>query len=530
MKKLSIRPEPKKSKYQFLNTIYFRPTYNKKYAQTFKEEYGDAINDFMAIIYRDENTNEKKLHIIPNPKIQYYVANDDVEINEEAPSQIELDKVHIEKVPYKYLLESLCQVKDEYEGTKTDFTRYYRDGKKSKGYTYEANKFHLFNRIFASDIDIEDYCKGNFIDSFPNASRTLLTKSYTDIEVDSIDINGFPNQEDALCPVNAITTYFDEKKAFFTLLLRNPDNPQIEKLEKNKKKFIKKLQKEFGKEYKFVINWFDDELDLIQTYFDLINRYKPDFNMIYNLGFDLVYMLNRIGQLNGFDRLDRDVNRKYEFRDLCAEYVSHPDFPEYLRVAYYIPDTRNQKASEKIDQFKVSSYTQWVDQLCLYASLRKGKELESYSLSDVSQKELKDDKLKYSDSGYNIKTLPYKDYEMFVMYNIKDVLLQVKLEEKNHDLDLLYSIADITKTRLMKAMRKTVSIKNMKHHFDIDQNYVQGNNHNQNYGTSEQSGPTEQFQGAFVADPNLNGYNGTIINGSHSRFIYDYVIDYDYSV
>ena len=33
-----------------------------------------------------------------------------------------------------------------------------------------------------------------------------------------------------------------------------------------------------------------------------------------------------------------------------------------------------------------------------------------------------------------------------------------------------------------------------------------------------------------VADPNLNGYNGTIINGSHSRFIYDYVIDYDYSV
>ena len=34
----------------------------------------------------------------------------------------------------------------------------------------------------------------------------------------------------------------------------------------------------------------------------------------------------------------------------------------------------------------------------------------------------------------NIKTLPYVDYEKFVMYNIKDVLLQFGIENKCKDL------------------------------------------------------------------------------------------------
>lgn len=34
---------------------------------------------------------------------------------------------------------------------------------------------------------------------------------------------------------------------------------------------------------------------------------------------------------------------------------------------------------------------------------------------------------------------------------------------------------------------------------------------------------------AYVADPLLNEHNGILINGTRSKFIFDFVIDYDYS-
>lgn len=496
---LLLKPKPKKNKFQFLNSNYFRPMYNPD----FKKLYGDKLCDFITIIYRDEETDEKKLKIIPNPEFQFFVANDDVKIDHHL-SQIELSKVHIEAVPYKFLLEELCNIQDEWEGTKTDFTKYYRDGKKQKGTLYEANKFHKFNRIFSSDINIEDYYKGRFLDTYPEASNSKLTKAYTDIEVDSIDISGFPNEDDALCPINAITCFINENNTFYTLLLRNEKNPQIQKLEKDIPNFIKELKDFLGNEYEFKIKFFDDEKKMILYYFSLNNKFKPDFNLIWNMGFDIPYMLNRIGALSGWDRNDRERNHKYEFMQTCGELCSSKDFPDYLKVARYRKDRQNTKASEKIDTFTISSYTQWLDQLSLYASIRKGMgELESLSLSYVAGLELNDDKLNYTDSGSNIKTLPYDDYRKFVKYNIKDVYLLHKLEEKNNDVGLLNSIAEVTKTRLNKAMRKTVSLKNMAHHFYIDQGYVQGNNDNLTFHDGDEdeleNGDLEKFAGQLAS-------------------------------
>jgi hypothetical protein len=519
-KTLTIKPEVKPQHFQFLNSIYYKPFHNNELRKEFKDYY----NDFLVIVYRNEDTDEKKLKIMPNPYIQFFQANDDVEIKEEHLNQIELDKVHLVKVRNKDLLHTLCDLQNEYEGTSINFKNYCYDNGKPSG---EANRFHAYKRFFSSDIDIEDFWKGRFIDTYKNASNSKLTKSYTDIEVDSIGINGFPKEEDALCPINAITVFFEEQMTFFTLLLRNPNNEQIEELENNEKEFRKSLKETLGKEFKYKLFFFDDEMDLIQTYFDLVNKFKPDFNLVYNMKFDIRYILNRIGELNGIDRTSREFgNTKYDFIKLCGEICSHPDFPDYLQTAEFILDTKNNKATDRIDTFRVSSYTQWYDQLTLYASIRKGSgELENYSLSYVAQKELGDDKLNYSEEGYDIKTLPYNDYKMFITYNIKDVLLQYKLEKKNDDLGLLYSIAEITKTRLNKAMRKTVSLKNMAHHFYIDQGYALGNNINIFSGDDK----TEKYEGAYVAEPTLNSYTGATINGSKSKYIFNFIIDFDYT-
>ena len=164
----------------------------------------------------------------------------------------------------------------------------------------------------------------------------------------------------------------------------------------------------------------------------------------------------------------------------------------------------------------------------MFASLRKGMGVrESYALNAIAMEELGDSKLDYTDTS-NIKTLPYDCYRKFVAYNIKDVFLLYEIEKKNDDLNMLYSLAKTTRTRISKAMRKTISLKNLAVKFYYDQGFIMGNNHNQTID-EESDEPTEKFAGAIVADPELNGHNGMMINGKRSKYVYQKVIDFDLS-
>lgn len=189
---------------------------------------------------------------------------------------------------------------------------------------------------------------------------------------------------------------------------------------------------------------------------------------------------------------------------------------------------RHSTAEERNDWFECSSYTTYVDQLLFYAQLRKGLgKKDSNSLNAIAREELGDEKLDYSDLG-TIADFPYKDYKLFVKYNIKDVLLCSMIERKNGDMDLYYSLSMLTRTRLFKAMKKTISIKNLATKFFYDQGYYIGNNMNVDYGDKKHE-DKEQFEGALVGDPNNNLPVGKKLLGELSSYIFDYVIDYDLS-
>lgn len=229
----------------------------------------------------------------------------------------------------------------------------------------------------------------------------------------------------------------------------------------------------------------------------------------WNTKFDIVTLINRIIKL-GEDPSD---------------IIPHPDFDR--PVCEYKFDYKNNLPEERSDYFNCSSYTVYIDQLLFYTQLRKGLgKKDSYTLNAISRDELGDEKLDYSDVG-SIQTLPYDDYKLFVKYNIKDVILCAKLEAKNEDITLFYTLADMTRTRLFKAMKKTISIKNMANKFFFDQGYRMGNNLNTSYGDEKEAG--EKFAGAVVANP-LNNLNvGKEMFGKASSFIFDYVIDFDLS-
>jgi len=162
--------------------------------------------------------------------------------------------------------------------------------------------------------------------------------------------------------------------------------------------------------------------------------------ILYEHNVDLPYILNRMNVLD----LD-------PFEIIC-----HKDFK--YKMCKLHEDERNFQIANKGSFFKVSSYTKYIDQMILYAATRKGQsELRSNSLNAIGEAELGDKKLDYSDEA-NIKTLPYVNYRKFVKYNIKDVLLQMGIERKAHDIDNLYLRSSANICDVDKVFKQTVKI------------------------------------------------------------------------
>lgn len=170
---------PKEKHYQFLNSFYTRPKW---------KDGKMVVPDCLGIIYRDEDTNEKDIEFIYQPDIEFYLALEDVEI----PHPLRyIDKNLVEKCSCKFSNLALTLAKTAGDDMVRD---YYETIKKAPA---KANKkFHYLPYVFNSDMDIEDFWKGKFLDTF-GETKDKLTKAYYDIEVDSIDHIGFPDEHEA---------------------------------------------------------------------------------------------------------------------------------------------------------------------------------------------------------------------------------------------------------------------------------------------------------------------------------------------
>ena len=172
--------------------------------------------------------------------------------------------------------------------------------------------------------------------------------------------------------------------------------------------------------------------------------------------------------------------------------------------------------------------------MILYAQIRKGQsELGSVKLNIIGKKELGDEKLDYSEEA-NIKTLPYVNYKKFLLYNIKDVLLQYGIERKTSDLDNLYTRSILNSVPYKKFFSQTALLRNRCYVDYLKQGYIIGNNINMDYDkdwdSDEDEEEKEKFAGALVGDPTLNSVkNGMDVNGVKNQYVRKYVIDFDFS-
>lgn len=269
-----------KKNFQFINSHYIRRC---------KDPNTDTwLKDSLYLIYKDVDTGKKKYKRIDEPRMTVHVLKEEYE-KDYYQSFVPLDWCEPLKVTYYNREERLAKVLDDMgvdmaspiDGSYMRAKDWYRMvTTKNSGLFRHTGKVHQTNVFYSSDLDIEDYYKGVFLDQY-GSNLSKLTKGFYDIEVDTIavDYQGFPDENEAPAPVNAITYVDEQTNTSYTYLLRNIDNPQIQEMEDNLDEFIDEL-KEFFKDYgnyKYVIRFFTKEIDLIKAFFNDVNRLEPDF-------------------------------------------------------------------------------------------------------------------------------------------------------------------------------------------------------------------------------------------------------------
>lgn len=476
---------PKGSDITILNATYHRRQQN--------QDTGKWDPDFMVVSYKDNANNTKGHEIIYEPTYRFYKAKDDVLIKH---NMFYIEKNKVEPIECKYtdLAKTIAEI--------TGNLDFFYENKKSGN--YRANKaLHTIPNIFSSDANIEDHYRARFAQEYTN-EVVKVTKGYFDIEADTKRMEGdFPEMGE--CPINAVSYIDDKTNTVNVFLLRDieGDNPLIEEFETNNfsdqykaNMLFRELQdfitdnvggKEQAKKYgvdnlNFEFMFFNDEIQLLITLFQVINKNCPDFMLAWNMAFDIPYIIERCYRL-GIDP---------------AIVLSAANYIEKY-ATYYIDEQHKNEYELRGDYYDIAADTVYIDQLVQFASRRKGQAaFPNFKLDTAADIITKGNvrKLNYSHITTNISELPYKDYKIFVFYNIMDTIAQKCIEVTVEDVDYIFATCVTNDTRYSKGHRQTVYLTNRARKFFYDMGYILGNNCN--------TGEKTPFPGAMVGDPTHN--------------------------
>ena len=435
--------------------------------------------DIMTVTYKDCDTGVKYKEEIVDPEVEFYVAKSD--------KRCPTNRLFIEeKDAYPVVCENrhLEKTIAEITGNK-EF--YY--GNLNTGNFSENRKLHQHPDIFYSDVNIEDRTRALFGRLYKN-EPCKVSKSFLDIETDIIDLDG-RFAEPGECPINSVSLLLEEQRMIYVFLLRTKKNPQIVDFEKyvngntigpDLLNFLtdsvggqEMANKYSANNFSFKFLFFDEdkEIDLIASIFKVINHFKPDFTLAWNMGFDIPYIIERIRRL-GYSP---------------EEIMCHEDFR--YKVAYYFVDEKKKSDfAERGDFANISSYTVYLDQMIQFASRRKAIRYPSYTLDSIGETIARVRKLDYKHITTDIAQLPYKDYKTFVFYNIMDVVVQYCIEFMTKDVDYVFTKCIVNNTRYSKIHRQTVYLTNRGEKIFRRDGFIMGNNCNK-YNEK----PTEKFAG-----------------------------------
>ena len=268
------------------------------------------------------------------------------------------------------------------------------------------------------------YAIYEFLDSLSESEKqeifeyNLPNIYFVDIETEIVD--GFPDAETAPTRVLSISVVYDDK--IMLLGLKDmPDDMQKRILDNTNKYFAK-----FKTQYKLKYIKYDDEFDMMYSFFYKMVPKMPVITGWNFVNYDWVYLVNRARKLkkyiNGKEySIDPAVssltNRLNKVWQRNEEMPAHRMIFDYMQL-YEICDT----------SIKVK---------------------ESSSLDFVSSKLVGVEKIKYTGS---LQKLYEDDFETFMYYNAVDSVLVQKIHEARNYISIIYAISSLSQIRIVDVI------------------------------------------------------------------------------
>ena len=218
-----------------------------------------------------------------------------------------------------------------------------------------------------------------------------------------------------------------------------------------------------------------DEITLIKKFFQLWQDKCPDIISGWNIKFfDIPYIYNRTTRLLGEDEAKKlspwNLVNQRKVMAMGRENIAY----EMLGVATW----------DYIELYR------W------YAP--GGKSQESYKLDNIANVEVGESKLSY-DEYDNLHALYRLNYQKFIEYNIKDVELILRLDEKLKLFELGLTLAYDTKTNYEDIFAQTRMWDSLIYSYLIEKNIV--------VPPKIISQKDDRFEGAYVKDPQVGRHD-----------------------
>lgn len=512
--------------------------------QHVKANYKAGTPETVYIIWRDLDTGKKYVNTIENPEIDLYFEKPEKRDHTYPKSYVYAADCNKVRVPYNKIRDAI--IEDGGEAAKAMAKRIYQ----SKQYK-ELDEFLKYPYVYGGDIDVRAYYHYLWRKEHENNLPKPLHIGFGDIECCSAHVVGMANPE--TCPIDLVTIIDGSNDMSYTFALvgmtyelPNPEgidpeewerlvtlknmyderNRQEQELMNNLDDLKREVHEKFdelypGMEYKFF--FYKDEAKMIHHIFELIQKLDFDFVGWWNFEFDINYIIDRAKHLG--------IDPRVLF--------TTDDFSQ--RQCWFKKDKFHFAIKNKTDYFYTTGRTNFICQERIYAATRKGRsELRSYSLSYVAQKELEDDKYDYSEDG-NIKTVGFRKYKRYLIYNIKDVLLQRGIEFVTNDIANYYMTFYQTVTPYDSVFKQTVKLRCIQYYFYLNNGLVPGMNINkmpfqdeiiepEDDDDDESNSKKKGFEGALVGDSRLNCPVGQPLYGTKpTNNIFNFGIDLDMS-
>jgi DNA polymerase elongation subunit (family B) len=299
---------------------------------------------------------------------------------------------------------------------------------------------------------------------------SLLRIANLDIEVGSE--NGFPEPEHASEPITAITLKINQHAYVFGYESFNNVRANV------------------------TYTKCRDENQLIIKFLELWQSIDPDIITGWNIQFfDIPYIYNRICRI-----FDEDVAKKLSPWHKIGERTT----------------TIHNKQQTAFDLVGIAI----LDYLELYKKFTYTQQ-ENYRLDTIASIELDEQKLDYSEYE-SLHQLYRLDYQKFIEYNINDVELVSRLDEKMKLIDMVLALAYDAKVNLTDVFTQVRMWDTLIHNHLISRNIVVP----QNASTQK----NEQYAGAYVKEPVPGKYDWVVsfdLNSLYPHLIMQYNVSPD---